>query len=711
MFDKYRRKSGIGAHSGPPSLDQDSRLPRHNASQSLEEPLVRNFSMSAGEVQPENEQDLTSKKAHPVCVTNDDLKSKTPRVSTLFQDFSIRKESKPLPRPNETTQPVFRPWAPDIALLLTAACLLAVIFATTLSQDGKPQRDWTLPITLNALANILSTLFRACIAAVAAEVICQARWTWFWSDTQGGRRMIDLQHFDSGSRDLLGALRLGGIVKWRSPATVMAVFVVVASFAVGPCVQQAIGTVERAVRDPGEVASIPTARSVGLDLYFFEAIYRDEEDGKKATERIMRPGMKITLQTAIQSPRGVESAVAPICPTGNCTFIGLESGAPVLELGEITHASTGLCSICTDVTPLISVAENNSSIALPNGMNFSTGRTTTSMAFGSGDLSWAESVMSERAISQAKQGLSNITILTTQSPIADRYGTPFVHTRMALSCSFYLCLRSYSGLVQKTQLREKLVSEVPMYHDPMYDGVEHQWVKNGSYLASRTPCVVNGRNYTAEAEAGSLNITTFWAPDAAECIYSVAPTFADGLSSFLNEAFNETCTFSAFQDGNLWCKNNFWLSELWYRGNATVELVSGHFADIATAVTNQLRRGLGRQEGSMSEVEGQALQYVVFVVIDKGWLAFPAVLLGLEAVLLGVMIARSWRLRDEEAVWKSSILPLIFYKSHFAGSEQVVASEGRLMTVKEMEADARNIRAKFSRARTGDEMSLHHIAK
>lgn len=667
--------------------------------------------MSAGEAQPENEQDLTSKKAHPVCVTNDDLKSKAPRVSTLFQDFSIRKESKPLPRPNETTQPVFRPWAPDIALLLTAACLLAAIFATTLSQDGKPQRDWTLPITLNALANILSTLFRASVAAVAAEVICQARWMWFWSDTQGGRRMIDLQHFDSGSRDLLGALRLGGVVKWRSPATVMAVFVVVASFAVGPCVQQAIGTVQRAVVDPEEVASIPTAGSVDLDAYFFEAIYRNEHDGSRATERIMRPGMRITLQAAMQSPRGVESSVAPICPTGNCTFMGLESGAPVLELGEITHASTGLCSICTDITPLISVAENNSSIALPNGMSFSTGRTATGMVFGSGDLSWANSVMSERARSLAKQGLSNITVLTTQSPIADRYGAPFIHTRMALSCSLYLCLRSYSGVVQKTQLREKLVSEVPMYHDPMYDGVEHQWVKNGSYLASRTPCVINGRNYTAEAEAGSLNITTLWAPDAAECIYSVAPTFADGLSSSLNEAFNETCTFSAFQDGNLRCKNNFWLSELWYRGNATVELVSGRFADIATAVTNQLRRGLGRQEGSMSGVEGQALRYVVFVVIDKGWLAFPAVLLALEAVLLGVMIARSWRLRDEEAVWKSSILPLIFYKSHFAGSEQVVASEGRLMTVKEMEADARNICVKFSRARTGDEMSLHHIAK
>ncbi|KAL3293161.1 short-chain dehydrogenase [Colletotrichum asianum] len=700
MFDKYRRKSGIGAHSGPPSLHQESRPPRHNASQSLEEPLVRNFSMNASEAQTESEQDLTSNKAlHPVCVTNDDLKSKTPRVSTIFQDFSIRNESKLPPSPNQTTQPVFKPWAPDIALLLTAACLLAAIFATTLSQDGKPQRDWTLPITLNAIDNVLSTLFRACIAAVAAE-----------SDAHGGRPMIDLQHFDSGSRDLLGALRLGGVVKWKSPATVMAVFVVVASFAVGPCVQQAIGTIERVVVDPGEVASIPAAQGVDLDSSFFEAIYRDDEDGKKATERIMRPGMRISLQTAMQSPRGVESSVAPVCPTGNCTFMGLESDAPVLELGEITHASTGLCSFCTDVTPFISVAENNSSIALPNGMNFSLGRTATGMAFGSGDLSWANSVMSERAISLAKQGLSNITVLTTQSPIADRYGAPFVHTRMALSCSLYLCLRSYSGVVQKTQLREKLVSEVPMYHDPMYDGVEHQWVKNGSYLASRTPCVINGRNYTAEAEAGSLNITTFWAPDAAECIYSVAPAFADGLSSFLNEAFNETCIFSAFQDGNLWCKNNFWLSELWYRGNATVELVSGHFADIATAVTNQLRRGLGRQEGSMAEVEGQALQYVVFVVIDKGWLAFPAVLLGLEAVLLGVMIARSWRLRDEEAVWKSSILPLIFYRSQFAGSGEVVSSERRLMTVKEMETNARNICVKFSRVRTGDEMSLHRIA-
>ncbi|KAH0425154.1 hypothetical protein CcaCcLH18_11173 [Colletotrichum camelliae] len=710
MFDKYRRKSGIGGHSGPTPPDQESRLARHDGNPSLEEPLVRNFSMSAGEVQTESEQHLRSKTVHPAYITNNDLKSKTPRVSTLFQDFSIHNKIKPPHSPTKTPQPVFKPWAPDITLLLAAACLLAAIFAITLSQDGKPQRDWTLPITLNSLANVLSTLFRACVAAVAAEMICQARWTWFWSDTHGGRRMIDLQYFDSGSRDLLGALRLGGIVKWRSPATVLAVFVVVSSFVVGSCVQQAIRTVERAVDAPGEVASIPTAQGVDLESYFFEAIYRGE-DGSKATERVMRPEMRIALQTAIQNPRGVDSEVSPICPTGNCTFMGLESGALVVELGEITHASAGLCSICTDVTTLISVAEGNGSVALPNGMNFSTGRTTTSMVFGSGDLSWAQSLMSERAVSLAQQALSNITVFTTQSPVADRYGAPFIHTRMALSCSLYLCLRSYSGTVQKTQLREKVVSEVAMYHDPMYDGIEHQWVKNGSFLASRTPCVVNGRNYTAEAEAGSLNITTFWAPDAAECIYSVAPTFADGLSSFLNDAFNETCTFSAFQDGNLWCKSNFWLSELWYQGNATVELVSGHFVDIATAVTNQLRRGLGRQEGSMSEVEGQALQHVVFVVIDKGWLAFPAMLLGLEAVLLVLMIARSWRLRDEEAVWKSSILPLIFYKSQFAGSGQVFASGERLMTVKEMETDARNIRVKFSRARQEDEVSLHHVTK
>ncbi|KAI8162176.1 hypothetical protein K4K54_000999 [Colletotrichum sp. SAR 10_86] len=488
MFDKYRRKSGIGGHSGFTPPDQELRPARHNASQSIEEPLVRNFSMKAGEAQTDNDQDLRSMAAHPAYITSNGLKSKTPRVSTLFQDFSIRNEPDTPRNPTKPPQPVFKLWAPDVALLLTAVVLLAAIFATTLSQHNKPQRNWALPITLNSLSNVLSTLFRACIAAVAAEVICQARWTWFWSDKHDERRMIDLQHFDSGSRDVLGALRLGWVVKWRSPATVMAVFVVVSSFAVGPAVQQAIGTVERAVIDPGENASIPTARSVDLDSYFFEAIYRDGEDGSRAVERIMRPEMRIALQTAIQNPRGAGSSVAPACPTGNCTFIGLES-----------------------------------------------------------------------------------------------------------------------GMVQKTQLREKLVSEVPMYHDPMYDGIEHQWVKNGSYLASRNPCVVNGRNYTAEAQAGRLNITTFWAPDAADCIYSVAPTFADGLSSFLNEAFNETCTFSAFQDGNLWCKNNFWLSELWYRGNATVRLVSEHFADIATAVTNQLRRGLGRQQGPVSEVEGQAL--------------------------------------------------------------------------------------------------------
>ncbi len=64
---------------------------------------------------------------------------------------------------------------------------------------------------------------------------------------RGGRPLVNLQHFEAGSRGIIGAIRLIPIVAIRSPAAFLAALITILSFTVGPFVQQSIRTAARDV--------------------------------------------------------------------------------------------------------------------------------------------------------------------------------------------------------------------------------------------------------------------------------------------------------------------------------------------------------------------------------------------------------------------------------------------------------------------------------
>ncbi|KAF6828256.1 hypothetical protein CPLU01_08629 [Colletotrichum plurivorum] len=615
------------------------------------------------------------------------------QASTTWPPGRSPDSSKPasLRRDRDGRQSALKPWLPEVTLLVAAAGLLAAVFAVVCSQNGRLQRDWRLPITLNSLANLVSTLFRAAVVAVAAEMICQAKWTWFWSDRRSTRRMADLQHFDSGSRGLLGSLQLVRTVALRSPSTLVAVFVIVSSFAVGPFVQQAIKTREGTV-EVGKSAVISTAQPANVSYWFFQAATTSNSSKVVSVAYYMRPSARIALQTALQNPRGDDSSAWFSCATGNCTFYGLESGAPIESAEavhsskEMTHATTGICNVCTDVSSLITRERPPRSISgtvrmtLPNGMALDTLESASGMVFAPGDLSWA-------------------------TPGREK----FQDEPTAVSCSLYLCLKSYSGIVQNGQLIERLISSEPMVHNERYKG-DNPYEGQGSFVAVRSPCVVNGRNFTAADIAGGENLR--WYEANRLCVYSVGWLLAKELGRLLDGAFNETCEWRNQLGESLRCRESFWLCKFWAQGQAEARTISDRMSWTADALTNQLRRGLGRTQGSDSDVKGRALEYATFFVIDAEWLLFPALLLLLEAALLGLMIGRSWRCRGEEAVWKSSVLPLLYYRDRFAGVEENEGELRPLMTTQEMEKDAESVSVRFSRWREGDSgdgTRLRHI--
>ncbi|KAI8306279.1 hypothetical protein K4K61_004645 [Colletotrichum sp. SAR11_59] len=430
-------------------------------------------------------------------------------------------------------QSVFSPWLSDIYRLLVSILLLAAIYAVLLSQNNKLQRDWNIHITLNSIANILSTFLRASIATVAAEIICQTRWTWFWSVRRSDpdRRMLDLQHFTNGSRDAFAALQLAKLVKWRSPLTLMATIIFATSFAIGPFVQQAIRTVERTVPEAGKPASIPIARNLSAEPYFL---------GDSSV--VLKASTVNALQAALLNPRGIK-----IVP--NSTF-----------------------------------DESTKNLSLPNGMELSLSQGyETEMIFRPGDLSWAGGIMSENARSLAGLALSNTTVLAVETASSDGHNKSTTDS-LALSCSFYACLRSYSGMVQGTELREELLSQVPMHKSDGSNGTSE-----GSHVAPLSPCLENDRNFTAEAIAEGRDLASSWAPQ--RCIYGISTVLATRLGPFLDDTYNATC---------LWCEDQLWPSDIWS--------MADRFAELSTALTNQFRLGLGDPAGSQAKIDGQALQ-------------------------------------------------------------------------------------------------------
>lgn len=166
---------------------------------------------------------------------------------------------------------------------------------------------------------------------------------------------------------------------------------------------------------------------------------------------------------------------------------------------------------------------------------------------------------------------------------------------------------------------------------------------------------------------------------------------------FSAEFFNGTCSWDSKQPNSINCGGAIWLSRLWANGESTSASLNQLFTDFATALTNQLRFGMGRKDGTTSVVNGESLQLVTFIAVKPHWLIFPAILLILEIMALSWMISLTVVYRNELAVWKGSILPLLFYRDFFWGNADRDGASKRLLTTEEMEEQADQIRANFSR--------------
>ncbi|KAL3293493.1 hypothetical protein RB213_013712 [Colletotrichum asianum] len=578
-----------------------------------------------------------------------------------------------------------------------------------------PEEDWPFSISINTVIALLTTLMRATMLVAVAEVIGQMKWR-FFDDQQ--RPLSDLQHFDHASRGVLGSAKIIWFAR-SSFLTVVAALVMVTSVAVGPFTQQAVRTVPCSQTVSGVNASLPISHFVpgGRDSVFRVG----------AGMWQISTSMKGAMVNGLVNPTSNDNRVQAICETGNCTFPSSSAG--------VTHSSIGMCSSCFDTTNLISVQDltgttslDYSNYTLPNNQLVRPADGYWFSANTSG-LGWAEKCFPRGFEALASAALANVTIMSlTQAPCTrERNGTILCPRPvrgfsipkdpagkdqadvMAVSCALYPCLRNYHAEVTRGTLIERIVSMEPAVPNDAEArsnlgpsiSLTDLYV-SGNRTSLQLPCFVDGVEYGlsnisqvphADMTSIDINGSDYRVPET--CLYKVAAIEVRALQSFLmRELLEGDCFFGSSTKGVPICEK-WWLVPLYNDLAASFDTVSNSMEQLATAITTQFRiMGTSNQtfynKGYREAIIGSVMGTTVCTRFDWQWVLLPITLVFATATLLIIAVAQSWT-NPAMPVWKTSILPLLFYNKVRSSHDEGLPT----LDLDELQKVAETTKAKF----------------
>ena len=87
---------------------------------------------------------------------------------------------------------------------MTMAGLVMAMIIDLSRYNGREEPEWLFGINLSTLLATISTLMRAAMLVVIAEVLSQVKWSLF----DRPRPLPDLHHHDQASRSILGSMKL-----------------------------------------------------------------------------------------------------------------------------------------------------------------------------------------------------------------------------------------------------------------------------------------------------------------------------------------------------------------------------------------------------------------------------------------------------------------------------------------------------------------------
>lgn len=293
----------------------------------------------------------------------------------------------------------------------------------------------------------------------------------------------------------------------------------------------------------------------------------------------------------------------------------------------------------------------------------------------------------------------------------------------AVECYIYPSIRYYAGSIVNGQIRETLIGEpVPLDLGTNATDVERytEDLYNLEYYAFSDPCIIEGMVYTSANMSqahGDLitihhwndsEITDITGPKL--CLYGVSYGSERSLSILLSDTVFKNTGHGDYESSpcepnidytEVRCLSEWWLEPLFNGGNASFDSINASMSRMADAMTKQLRMDGIDLYGNPSNVTGTAFQTVVCTHFQWGWLLFPSGVVLASAVLL---VATAWKSSSRWArgrgdrgglqglpVWKSSLLPLLFY-----GLKDGARLKGAPVEDKEMVGLAREMVARLS---------------
>ncbi|KAI0889538.1 uncharacterized protein GGS22DRAFT_176841 [Annulohypoxylon maeteangense] len=532
---------------------------------------------------------------------------------------------------------VFRFWPWEIMSLITAIGLIAATYSILSHFNGQKLPEWPFSINLNTLVALLSTFMRAAMLVCVAEIISQTKWSWF----SRPRPLSHLQYFDDASRSFAGSLSLLFVAP-GSLFGVLGALLTILSLSIGPFAQQAIRTVPCLQTRNELKASLPFSHYMPAANTYYEAV-----DGVLEAQ----VDMKGAMINGITNPTGNDSAIVPSCATGNCTFVHHDG---------IALSSMGMCSSCINTTSFIE-RNNTSNFTLPNKLWVSISSPGVYLTVGQGTLNWASSAFTPEFSSSIDATIINVTVLAYTT------GWPIV---LATSCSLYPCLKNYNATIERGVLKENVVSTQPA---PI------NWIEGKSniarmnYTALKSPCFVDDGWYdlsnmsTAPKTGGrvftgiSIDGKNYTAPD--ECLYKMWYLYAGGLSKFIGQnLFTGKCAYNPQQGKDIACGSSWWLASLYNNKQASFDTLQTAFDQFTTAITNKIRMtGSSNYDQYAHEmVDGVVNETTICTQFDWRWLLMPTILVAATGAVLIAIIVQNL-LNKKQPVWKSSLLPLLYY--------------------------------------------------
>ena len=342
-------------------------------------------------------------------------------------------------------------------------------------------------------------------------------------------------------------------------------------------------------------------------------------------------------------------------------------------------------------------------------------------------LSWLGPLLTPNMAQASRWALVNVTYLAMSSaqcgdtpspecPLLTNYfsaapsDTDKPAGPVAVTCTLYPCIRRslpsvINNKLSELQLDNQAIWPVPK---PVNDPNPPDYFYY--YAEIQSPCRVNDTVYTMQNMStapdlsnlslhetmldGTVQIKNVSAPEA--CIYRQSAVFANILRGILgggpsleqnpqlkpvfsgSKCFTTTIFSFGLQCGSqLELGGGTWMYGLFKNGTASVSDIEGFFEGFAVAMTNSYRSTfgsgtfndtavlLGQLLPPSREVHGIVWQEALCTSVQWMWLLLPAIVLLVTALLMTWTVAKGWKLRRVEPVWKDNVLPAIIYQDRF----------------------------------------------